>query len=159
MSTEHNAEKDALADAWAKRLPEPTPDSFGVQHYTDWSDYPDWEDRYDWDAEDEPPIRFATAEDARAWLDAEEAVWFEKAHAEWRKRKVRADAANELYRARRQCLIDNGLWVQDGENISPLLGKAGPGWEPKRGWERRYRVVADAEMDEPTRVTPPGSST
>lgn len=144
---ERSVERDA---AWAKRLAEPTPDSFGIQQYTDWSDYPAWEDRCDWDA-DGAPIRFATAEDASAFLDAENEAWFQREHTGWAKRKARSDEAQALYAQRRQCLIDNGLWMREGETVSPLVGKAGPGHEPQRGWERSYRVVADADMDEPTR--------
>lgn len=149
--TEHKNDYDAT---WAKRLGEPRPDSVGIQHFTDWSDYPNWEDRYDWDGDDDP-IRFATVDDARAFLDAEEAVRYEKAHVRWAATKARCDESQALYAKRRQCLIDNGLWVQDGEKVSPLLGKAGPGHEPKRGWECRYRIVSDAEMDEPTPSTRP----
>lgn len=148
MTFDYKAAKDA---AWEKRLRDPGPDSWGLQYFTEWSDYPDWEDAYDWDGDDEP-IRFATKEDALAFLDAQEEYRYHREHTRWLERKAVCDKKQELHQRRKQCLIENGLWTTDSESMSPLLYPAGPGREPTRGWERRWRVVHDSKMDEPIEV-------
>jgi hypothetical protein len=137
-----------LQEAWNRRLPKPTPNSFGIQWDSHWDDYGRWEDRTYWmdDEDEDSTVRFATLADATDFLDREESVRFEKAHAEWRERKVEADKEFELHRKRVEVLKAAGLWDDEHQ---VLLRRGGVGHEPKWGWEKRYRIVPDAEMDEP----------
>lgn len=120
---------------------------FRIQIYDDWADYPCWE--YRRDAEHGDPLRFDTADDARAFLDSEYEKWFATAHAAWVQRKAAYDERHALFVQRKDCLIKHGLWKRDDESFVPILGAPGPGTEPARKWnEDSYRIV-DMTTQEP----------
>lgn len=135
--------------------PAPAPQTWGIQYYSRASDYPAWCDHEDYNADTRLwiPLRFPTENAAQDWLTglldgdlARRQARYHAALAAYLPRKARYDK-------RRQALQDAGLWTEDGEPTSPLVGPASvwgaPRHEPVPDTEN-WRVVPDRDMDSPT---------
>ncbi len=124
---------------------------WGVQCFSDWRDYDHWDDidyAYDW----KEPLRFDSKEDADVWIMNRAINEFVKEFDAWERTLSRKWLSDELYRMRKQALVDAGLWDHPftiNNQMRPLVGMA-HGYQKPRFKINQYRSVPDNEMDNPT---------
>lgn len=134
---------------------------YGIQTYAHWDDYPCWIDYEDYETSPSRPLRFTSRKKAETWLQdmldqdyQKRLTYWQSQETKRQENQARQEKQNELYQARKQALINAGLWVQEGEGMSPLVHHStfrhATYPEPERDIDKKYwRIVRDEDMDTP----------
>ena len=126
---------------------------FGIQCWRYDYDHPSWDDQGVYDETNYGaalPLRFGSRAEAEAWIAWHCDRRFESEMQQWEAAEECLRPRRELYERRRQALTEAGLWVQPGEQTSPLREPATyPSVQEPTRRNDLYRVVPDVDMDVP----------
>ena len=122
---------------------EPPYRPFLVEQYEDWSDYPGWIEVEPEDEDNEEPLRFATRDEASAWIDFRLTADIAERMAQWEKQRAIVERQRALHDARLAALEAAGLGPERDKEV--ILYRPHNLYPKPVADRSRYRVALDGE--------------
>lgn len=122
---------------------------FAIQYDCDWFDYPEWREYQEYVGPNEwRTLRFASRDEAQAYIDRILDEDYERQRVEYEKQKPKLDRARDLHKRRLAVLEAAGLGKQSDESFHPLIVAGVSCHEPVRKDGSAYRIVSESELDD-----------